>query len=68
VPDVDAFVADTLERFANPFLEHKLGSIALNHEAKLKTRLVPTQQEYVECFGKRPMLLDEILQMQTVTT
>lgn len=61
VPDVDAFVADTLERFANPFLEHKLSSIALNHEAKLKTRLVPTQQEYVQRFAKRPVLLDGIL-------
>jgi len=61
VPDVDAFLADTLERFANPFLEHKLSSIALNHKAKLATRILPTRDEYVQRFGRRPKILDEIL-------
>jgi len=66
VPDVSKFVADTLERFANPFLEHKLSSIALNHEAKLKTRLLPTQIEYVLRYGSRPTLLDELLTTQSL--
>jgi tagaturonate reductase len=60
-PNAAAFVATTLERFANPFLNHKLESIALNHAAKVKTRLLPTQQEYVQKFEKRPRLLDELL-------
>ena len=61
VPDATGFVASTLERFANPYLDHKLASIAVNHEAKLKTRLVPTRDEFVARFGRRPPLLDGIL-------
>lgn len=60
-PDVRAFADATLERFANPFLEHKLESIALNHDAKIKTRLIPTRDEFVQRFGRRPPLLDAIL-------
>jgi tagaturonate reductase len=62
VPDAAGFVASTFERFANPFLHHRLESIALNHAAKVKTRLIPTQQEYMQKFGKRPRLLDELLE------
>jgi tagaturonate reductase len=61
VPDPAPFAADTLERFGNPYLEHKLSSIALNHETKLKTRLVPTRDEFVTRFGRRPVMLDELL-------
>lgn len=31
----------TLERFANPFLDHRLADIAQNHAAKLERRLAP---------------------------
>ena len=48
------FAEQTLERFANPFLQHKLADIALNHEAKLKTRLVPTIEDYKTKFGRPP--------------
>ncbi|HEV8389406.1 MAG TPA: mannitol dehydrogenase family protein [Dongiaceae bacterium] len=34
------YVATTLERFRNPFLEHHLSDIAQNHAAKLKNRVV----------------------------
>lgn len=61
VEDPQGFAAATLERFANPFLEHKLASIALNNQAKLKTRLISTRDEYVAKFGKRPTLLDEAI-------
>lgn len=60
-PGLRAFADSALERFANPFVEHKLSAIALNHEAKLRTRLIPTRDEYVVRFGKRPRLLDELL-------
>jgi tagaturonate reductase len=56
------FAEQTLERFANPFLEHKLSDIAVNHEIKLKSRLATTAAEYEEKFGRRPKLLDELLQ------
>ena len=33
------YVATTLERFANPFLDHRLADIATNHEAKIERRI-----------------------------
>ena len=55
------FALDTLERFANPYLEHRLADIALHHEVKLQTRLVPTLDEFRRRFGRAPKLLGEIL-------
>lgn len=34
-----AYVATTLDRFANPFLDHRLSDIAQNHAAKLQNRI-----------------------------
>ncbi len=48
------FAEQTLERFANPFLEHKLSDIALNHAAKLRTRLLPTWREFRDRFSETP--------------
>ena len=59
--DPEQFALDTLERFANPFLEHRLADIALHHEVKLQTRLVPTLDEFRRRFGRTPKLLREIL-------
>ncbi|HEV3203290.1 MAG TPA: tagaturonate reductase [Gemmataceae bacterium] len=56
------FVHQVLERFANPFIEHKFSSIMLHHEVKVRTRLVPTYQEYLVQFGQKPPRLAEILQ------
>jgi tagaturonate reductase len=55
------FAEQTLERFANPFLQHKLSDIALNHEAKIKTRLVPTVEDYERMFGKPPARLAAVM-------
>ena len=55
------FARQTLERFRNPFLEHKLSDIAAYHENKVKIRLVPTREEFIELFGRVPPLLDEVL-------
>ena len=57
----DRFAEQALERFANPFLEHRLKDIALHHEAKVKVRLVPTLESFENTFGRRPELLSEIL-------
>lgn len=59
----EQFARQTLERFANPFLEHRLADIALHHEVKLQTRLVPTYREYVARFGRAPQLLGELVPM-----
>lgn len=61
VDDPAGFGKVTLDRFRNPFLEHKLEAIALNHEDKVKVRLMPTYNEYHEKFGKAPKLLEAAL-------
>jgi tagaturonate reductase len=55
------FARQTLERFRNPFQEHKLADIAQHHDEKVQIRLVPTWREYQEKFGRKPPLLDELL-------
>ena len=57
----EQFARDVLDRFANPFLEHRLADVALHHDVKLQTRLVPTLNEYRERFGRAPTRLSEIL-------
>jgi len=61
VDDPAGFAHATLDRFRNPFLEHKLSSIALNHEAKFKVRLLPTYQDYKAKFGTEPRILKELV-------
>lgn len=59
--DPAEFARATLERFANPYLEHRLSDIALHHEVKLQTRLAPTLEEFRRRFGRTPELLDALL-------
>lgn len=61
VADPEGFAATVLDRFRNPFLEHKLASIAAGHETKVKTRLLPTVEDYKRRFGKPPPLLSAAL-------
>lgn len=61
IVDGDGFAEAALERFANPFLQHRLTDIALQHDAKVSTRLLPTYHEHLEKFGQPPALLTEIL-------
>lgn len=56
------FAEQTIERFKNPFLEHKFADIALHHESKMKVRLVPTRDEYAQKFGKTPPLLSAVIE------
>lgn len=55
------FAREVLDRFRNPFLDHKLADIALHHETKVQVRLVPTRDEFRQRFGKEPVLLSEVL-------
>ncbi|MFT6933722.1 MAG: tagaturonate reductase [Maribacter sp.] len=41
------FVADVLDRFRNPLLQHQLISISLNSTSKFVTRLLPTLKDYI---------------------
>jgi tagaturonate reductase len=63
VDDPKGFAREVLDRFRNPFLEHKLADIALHHATKVQVRLVPTREEYRAKFGKEPPLLGEVLAM-----
>ena len=59
--DPKGFAGQVIERFKNPFIDHKLTDILINHENKIKVRLIPSQEEYVKKFGNRPANLDEVL-------
>ncbi|MBY0524086.1 MAG: tagaturonate reductase [Gemmataceae bacterium] len=61
VDDAAGFARLTLERFRNPFIEHKFSDIAMYHEAKVKIRLRTTREEYTAKFGHPPKLLDEAI-------
>lgn len=50
----------TLERFANPFLDHRLADIAQNHDAKLARRIQPVV-EMARALGQKTPHLDEML-------
>ena len=51
------FCKDVIERFANPFVKHKLLSIALNSVSKFTARVLPTILEYYEQNKKLPECL-----------
>jgi tagaturonate reductase len=61
VEDPQGFARQTLERFRNPFLEHRLTDIAKHHRQKVEVRLIPTRDEFRDRFGRSPVLLDEVL-------
>lgn len=52
-----AFANAVCERFSNPFIKHKLLSIALNSVSKFKVRVLPSILEYNRLFGKLPSAL-----------
>jgi tagaturonate reductase len=60
-PGAEPFARAALERFANPFLEHRLADVALHHDKKLETRLRPTLGEFQIAFGRKAKILGEIL-------
>ena len=60
------FADQTLERMRNPFQEHKLSDIALNHFDKVMIRLQTTAKEYEKLFGKSPAKLNEAIAAKPV--
>jgi tagaturonate reductase len=57
------FARQVLDRFRNPFVEHQLADIAVNHAAKVPVRLTPTREEFQAKFGRSPPLLSKVLAM-----
>ncbi len=52
--DLKEFALAVADRFANPFIDHELLSIALNSTAKWKARVMPTVLEYHKLKGELP--------------
>jgi len=55
------FAKQTIERFKNPFADHKFADIALHHAEKIRVRLIPTALEYRTKFGAPAPLLSKLL-------
>jgi tagaturonate reductase len=61
VDEVAQFADDVYDRLRNPYIDHRLADIALNHAAKVEVRLEPTRRLYRELYGKEPPRLSEIM-------
>ena len=55
--ELDAFAASVMDRFNNPYIDHRLLDIALNSTAKWKARVLPSVTEYVKRTGSLPKRL-----------
>jgi len=53
----EAYAKTILDRFANPFMEHKLESIALNSASKWRSRLLPSAVDFAAKKGFPPALI-----------
>jgi len=51
-----AYAKTILDRFDNPFMEHKLESIALNSVSKWRARLLPSVVDVIQKQGQVPVL------------
>jgi tagaturonate reductase len=61
IVDGAAFVRIVLERFRNPYQDHRLRDIAAGHAEKVAVRLLPTYHDHVARFGRPPRLLGALL-------
>ncbi len=52
--ELEAYAADVLNRFANPYIKHFLASISLNSVSKFSVRVLPSILEYKARFGSYP--------------
>jgi tagaturonate reductase len=57
--EMQVYAKEVLERFVNPFIQHRLTDIALNSLSKFKVRLLPTLEAYLEREDKLPILITE---------
>jgi tagaturonate reductase len=66
VEEGEQFAHQTLERFRNPFLQHKIADILAYHDEKVKIRLASTRDEFRQKFGKAPPLLEQAIAWRPV--
>lgn len=55
--ELEEYADNVLKRFANPYINHYLSSIALNSVSKFKVRVLPSITEYIRRFDKLPETL-----------
>lgn len=55
--DLKNFAVSVRDRFANPFVDHKLLAISLNSTSKWRARCMPSLLDYVKREGKLPACL-----------
>lgn len=55
--EMDDFANAVLERFANPFIQHRLLDISLNSISKYKARCLPSLLDYMQLTGQLPEYL-----------
>lgn len=55
--ELDSFAGNVLERFNNPFIDHKLLDISLNSISKFKARCLDTVLDYVKTNNRCPAIL-----------
>lgn len=55
--ELDTFAADVLRRFRNPFIRHRMESIALNSWSKFASRVMPQLRTCIEVKGLQPKRL-----------
>jgi tagaturonate reductase len=55
--ELTQYANDVLERFANPYIKHRLLSITLNSISKYKTRVLPSLKGFVDKSGTLPPVL-----------
>ncbi|MEM9885663.1 MAG: tagaturonate reductase [Bacteroidota bacterium] len=58
---LEQYKKETLDRFKNPFIHHRLIDISLNAIPKFKARLLPSLKAYVEQFGHAPRGIATVL-------
>jgi tagaturonate reductase len=57
--DLNNYMHIVIERFLNPYIHHKLSSIALNAYDKFKIRIMPSILDYQSKYGRYPIGLME---------
>ena len=55
--DCDGFAASVIERFLNPFIDHKLLDISLNSVSKFRVRCLDTILDYYKAYSALPKAL-----------
>ena len=55
--ELRSFAGSVIDRFDNPFIDHRLLDIALNSASKWKARVMPSLTEYVKRTGQLPRCL-----------